>query len=255
MTPDLTQRDPGPGAAMTEKASASTPDSTVEPSGINRSAVMMGFWAATLASALTLVFVLLALVFDADEWSGMEAYARTFEIIQVAQLVPILLLAPVVVVLIASIHHLTPDSKKVFSHIALIFSGLYAAIIGTNYIIQLSVVRLNVRAGDLEGLDLLAMPNPRSVFVALETAGYAFFSLMALFLGAVFAGERLERWTRRLLIVTGITDISGTVGVLVDERLMMLTGFGLSLLAFLVAAILLGLHFKRLDPGGATDRV
>jgi hypothetical protein len=156
-----------------------------------------------------------------------------------------------VVVLLACVHQLAPAGRRLSAHVALVFAGVYAAIITTNYIIQLFVVRRNVAAGDLEGISLLAMPNPRSVFVALEIAGYGFFSLMALFAAGAVAGRSLARWTRGLLVATGVTGIVGTIGGLTDLRVLMLSGFGLSLLAFLVAAVLLCAHFRRLGrPAG-----
>ena len=208
----------------------------------------LGAVAAGSAAGLTTLFIVLTVAFSGPEWSGIATYAKDFATAQVLQLVPILLLAPVVVALMAALHSLAPPARRVFGQLALVFSAIYAAIVATNYILQLLVVRLNVQAGDLEGLALLAMPNPRSAFVGLETAGYGFFSLMALCAGAVFFEPGLHRWIRRALVVTGVTGLAGTVAGLADQRLLMLTGYGLSLLAFLTATVLLAVHFRRLDP-------
>jgi hypothetical protein len=229
------QRRQGPGTATVERGSAAT----------------VGFWAAALASALTVAFVVLALVVPGEDWAGVEAYARAFATIEVVQLIPVLLLAPVVVVLMACIHELAPAKRRLFARIAVMFAAAYAAIIATNYVLQLFVVRLHLAAGDYEGLELLAMPNPRSVFVALEIAGYGFFSLMALFAAGAVTGPPLARWIRGLLVATGVTGIAGAVGGLTDLRLVMLTGFGLSLLAFLAGALLLCAHFRRVRPAAA----
>jgi hypothetical protein len=213
------------------------------PSG---SAAALGFASAVLATGLTAVFVVLAAAFPGDEWRGIEAYASSFQSSDVGQLVPILLLAPVVVVLVASIHESTIGEKRIYSLIGLGFAAVYAAIISVNYVIQMFVVRLNLLAGDLEGLALIAMPNRRGLFVALEAVGYGFFGLMALAGAAVFAGTRLQRWIRGLYLTTGATGVAGVAGALADQPVVMLTAFGLSLLAFLAAAILTSLHFARL---------
>lgn len=209
-----------------------------------RRGAALGFWTSVLASALTITFVVLAIAFPGAEWTDMEAYARMFETIQVAQLVPVLILAPVVVILMTCLHAQAPARKRVFSHVALMFSLAYATIITTNYVVQLYVVRLNVLAGNLDGLALMAVPNPRSVFAGLEILGYGFFGLMALFAGLAMGTGQVQRWIRRSLIVSGITGVTGATAGLADQRAIMLSGFGLSLLAFLAAVLLLSIHFK-----------
>jgi hypothetical protein len=228
----------------------------MEPEPSQRAAIMgdersltlaarLGSWAALLAAVLTVCFVVLTVLFPADGWRDIDAYAGSFETIDVLQLVPVLLLAPVVVILMASIHSLVSRSRQVLSHLALTFAAIYGTIITINYVLQLFVVRLNVQSGDLDGLRLLAMPNPRSIFTGLEIAGYGFFGVMSLFAGAAFAGVGLERWVRRLFLATGVSGLTGAVGGLADLRVVMLTGFGLSLMAFLATAVLLAVHLRR----------
>jgi hypothetical protein len=209
-------------------------------------AARTGFAAALIAATLTVTFIVLTLAFPGGEWAGIEAYADGFRTVQVGQLLPVLLLAPVVVVLMACIHALTPARRRLFSHVAVAFAAIYAAIIGTNYVLQLVVVRHNILAGELDGLTLLAMPNPRSVFVALEIVGYGFFALMALAASAAFPATGRGRWLRWLFAATGVTGLIGAAAGVADQRIVMLTGFGLSLVAFLAGAALLARHFRRL---------
>jgi hypothetical protein len=199
--------------------------------------------------SLTVTFVVLTIAFPGEEWAGIEVYAGSFQTIQVAQLIPVLLLCPVVVILMGCLHALTPAHRRPFSHVAVIFAGIYAAIIATNYVMQLVVVRQNVAAEELVGLSLLAMPNPRSIFVALEVTGYGFFALMALAASAAFPDTGRGRWTPRLLLATGVTGLVGAAAGVADQRILMLTGFGLSLAAFLVAALLLAVQFRHLPRG------
>jgi hypothetical protein len=208
-------------------------------------AARTGFAAALIAATLTVIFIVLSLAFPGGEWAGIEAYADDFRTVEVGQLLPVLVLAPVVVILMASIHALSPARQRLFSQVAVVFAAIYAAIIGTNYVLQLVVVRHNIIAGELDGLTLLAMPNPRSVFVALEIVGYGFFALMALAAGGAFTGTGRERWVQWLLAVTGVTGLVGAAGGLAGQRIVMLAGFGLSLMAFLVATFFLVVHFRR----------
>lgn len=218
---------------------------SLRPPAVAQPALSLGFWAAVLAVTFTVLFVVLAVAFASGEWGGIEDYARDFDTLQMFQLIPVLLLAPTVVALITSIHTVAADSRKVFSMTAVVFSGIYAAIIATNYMLQLFVVRLNVVNNDLEGLSLLVMGNPHSVFVALETIGYGFFGLVMLAAAMVFGGGKLENWIRNLLVVSGVTGILGAVAAPLSQDLLTLIGFGSSLTAFLVAAVLVGLFFRR----------
>ena len=236
---------PAENVEVSTRSEGAPPWLNTRPSAVTKPALRLGYWAAAFATAFTIVFVVLAIAFESGEWSGIEGYARTFDSLQMVQLVPVLLLAPTVVVLITSIHTVASDTRRVFSMIAVVFSGVYAAIIATNYMIQLFVVRLNVLSNDLEGLSLLAMGNPNSVFVALETVGYGFFGLAMLSIGAVFKGE-LQAWISGLFITSGITGILGAVAAPLGQALLTLIGFSVSLLAFLAAAVLVGLFLRRL---------
>lgn len=89
------------------------------------------------------------------------------------------------------------------------------------------------------------MGNPSGVR-RLEAVGYGFFALVMLFAGYVFEGRRLESWIRGLLIVSGVTGTLGSVAAPLGQEMLTLVGFGVSLLAFPVAAILIAVFFKRL---------
>jgi hypothetical protein len=225
----------------------------LERSASKEPAVALGFWSATLATGLTIVFVLLALTVAPVQWTGIAAYARAFDSLEMGQLLPLILLAPAVVMLMAAIHHVTPERKKVFGLIAVALASTYAAIIGTNYYLQLFVVRLNLLNADLEALRLLVMPNPHSVFVALETIGYAFLSLAMLAVSPLFSGGNLENWIRRLFITSGTFGLFSAVVAPFDQPLLFYTGFGLSLLVFPGATLLVALYFRKLIRDGYPD--
>lgn len=225
---------------MTEKIA-------LEPSTIKQPAIALGVWSAILATGFTTLFILLAFVFTAAEWSDIEAYASTFDSLEMAQFIPLILLAPTVVILMACIHYVTPESRKVFGLIGIAFSSVYAAIISTNYYIQLFVVRLNLLNAELEGLNLLVMPNPHSIFVALETIGYAFLSLAMLFISPVFTGGKLERWIRRVFVFGGVMGVFSAIVAPFDQPPLFYTGFGLSLLAFPIGTVLVSIFFKRYE--------
>ena len=208
-------------------------------------AITLGFWSAILSTVFTIVFVVLALVFTPEEWSGIVSYAKNFNFLQMANFIPVILLAPTVIVLMVCIHFVAPETKKVFSLIGIAFSSVYAAIICTNYYLQLFVVRLNLLSDTLDGLAILAMPNLHSIFFALETIGYAFLSLATLFVSPVFRGGKLEGWIRWLFIISGVLGIFGVLVAPFDQPILIFAGLGIWSLAFPISTALIGIFFKR----------
>jgi hypothetical protein len=200
------------------------------------------FAASALAALLTITFLIMTAMAPIIAWTDM------------APLVPVLLLCPVVVVLMASLHTLASGRRRAASLIATVFSANYAAIIGANYVIQLYVVRLNLSAGTGEGLSLLAMPNPHSVFAALEILGYGFFGLAALFAGLGLGGSGIRLWIRRSFLTSGLSGVAAAAAGIAAARVVMLSGFGIALLSFLAAAVLLAVHFRPAGSRTIPDR-
>jgi hypothetical protein len=226
---------------------------THETTTDRQTAITLGFWSAILASVFTIFFVVLAvgtvLVSPTKAWSGIQTYAENFNLLEMASYIPAFLLAPTVVVLMACIHYVTPETKKVFSLFGLSFASVYVAIIPTNYYLQLFVVRLNLASGTLDGLALLAQPNLHSVFFALETLGYTFLSLATLFVSQVFSGGKLESWIRWLFIVSGAVGIFGVLVAPFDQPYLIFAGLGIWSLAFPISTILLSIFFRRAQKG------
>jgi hypothetical protein len=213
--------------------------------------VVMGFWSAILATVLTIAFILLVVLFPSTEWKGLSAYASTFDSNQMAQFIPLILLAPTVIFLMACIQRHAPEMKSVFGLAGTAFASVYAAIISTNYYLQLFAVRLNLLNSDLEGLNLLVVSNPRSIFVALETVGYTFLSLSMFAASQVFEGGKLENWIRRTFIFSSVMGIFSALIAPLDQPVLFYTGFGLSLLAFPFATLMVSIYFKRFGASAA----
>jgi len=210
----------------------------------------LGFWSAIFASVFTILFVLIAiatsLMFPIKAWNGIQGYAENFNFLDMASFIPAFFLAPTMVILIACINAIAPESKKIFSQIGLAFAVVYAVIIPTNYYLQLFVVRLNLQSGTLESLSILAQPNLHSIFFALETLGYGFLSLATLFISLVFKSGNLEIWMRSLFIVSGAVGIFGVLIAPFDQPYLIFAGLGIWSIAFPLSIILLSIFFRRL---------
>jgi len=214
-----------------------------------QTAITLGFWSAIFASVFAILFVLIAiatsLMFPMKAWNGIQTYAESFNFLDMASFIPAFFLAPTMIVLIACINAIAPTSKKIFSQIGLAFAIVYAAIIPTNYYLQLFVVRLNLQSGALEGLSILSQPNLHSIFFALETLGYGFLSLATLFVSLVFTSGKLEIWVRSLFIVSGAVGIFGVLVAPFDQPYLIFAGLGIWSLAFPISTILLSIFFRK----------
>lgn len=214
-----------------------------------------GFWAAAFSTVCALTFTL---VFAAEAvrsppstvWQGMESYAASFSSVRLALvLVPSLLLAPSFVALVACVHGDAPHDKKVWSRIALAFAIVYATVASFNYTVQLIVVRGSLIDRQTEGLSLLVMGNPRSLFWGLAILGYNFYMALAAVLLVPTLGEgALERWVGRLFGVNAAASVA--VGVVYFVTLDPYHPLGLVAsvvwcLAFPAATTLLALRFRR----------
>ncbi len=204
----------------------------------------LGFWSAIAAAVLTVAFAILSIAFTPEEWSDIASYANSFASIQMASFIPVLFLAPTMVLLMVCIHYRATEDKRVLSLTAVAFTTIYATLICTNYYLQLFVVRLNILNRDLESLSILAMPNLRSVFFAFEAIGYAFLSLATLVITPIFTEGTLENWIRWLLIITGALGLFGVVVAPFDQPMLIFAGLGLWSLLFPIAMVLIGLFFR-----------
>lgn len=219
----------------------------------------VGFWSAVLSTlcslgyALAVVVVLLQPVPAGAPagWAGIQAYLSVFKPIQMLMLVPSLLLAPSFVALMVSIHYYAAPERRLWSHLGLAFTLLYAGLALTNYLVQLTAVRRSLLGGETEGLALFVMGNPHSVFWALASS-YVLMSLGMLFAAPVFAGGRLERWIRWLFVANGATaPITVAVIALDSPALYVIASLVPWCVVFTPATALLAALFWRTPPAAA----
>jgi hypothetical protein len=160
-------------------------------------------------------------------------------------LIPSLALAPTFIVLMVSVHYYAAPDRKIWSHLGIAFTVVYAVMASLNYIAQLTVVRLSILNKETDGLAMFVMGNSHSIFWALASA-YAFMNLAMLFAGQVFDGGRLERWIRWLFFANGATVVVTIFGVVVDSPPIYLLGSLVPwCVVFSLATALLAVLFKR----------
>ena len=171
-------------------------------------------------------------------------------------LYPGILLAPIFIVLIVCIHYYAPNDRKIFSQIALSFAVIYAAVIITDYFIQLTVVIPSILSGETAGLSLFTQYNPHGFFIALETLGYSMMSGAFLFIAAVFAGGKLERALRWILItgfVVAVLFFTALSLLNYDLIAFEVTILTINSIVLIVSGVLLSIVFRRAARGGSVS--
>ncbi len=229
--------------------------STVDP--VDQTALRrIGFWSA-LATALFGFGYGLAVILmvisnlssgeAASGWNGIDTYQAAFRPILMLPLYPSLLLAPAFAALMVCVHYYARPAKRIWSHIALVYTVMYAGMAVINYAPQLLSVQRALLGGETDGLSLWVHGNPHAIFWSLVSC-YAFMNLAMLFAAPVFSGGRLERWIKQLFLINGFSVILTVASLLVDNPyVFLLSSLVIWCPLFTAAATLLVALFSRSD--------
>jgi hypothetical protein len=174
-------------------------------SPISASERAVGFWSAVLSTAFSLMYV----VGQLAEWlgwlgsqGGPESNSTVLGIIVL--LTPSLFLGSAFVVLLAAIHQLASNDRRIWSLVALAFGIAYLVLISMNYFVQLTLVAPRLAHGDTHGIEMFLFVPFNSFLYAVDILGYSFMSVATLFAARVFTGNGLERVVRLFLLANGL---------------------------------------------------
>jgi hypothetical protein len=218
----------------------------------------LGFWAATLTAIVAAVFAVIAVATPARSGPFCASACVPAPYTGVAQfipgdylwLIPGLVLAPIFVALLASIHSHAAEMNKTFSRIALSFAVIYGVVITVNYFVQFTVVVPSLQSGESQNLSLFTQYNPHGFFIALEVLAYLMMSASLLSTAPIFAGggiERAIRWLFTMCFVLTAAALAGlwlVKGDLVAAEVTILTINWVTLIA---GGLLLSIVFRRAD--------
>ncbi len=238
--------------------------STEQPiSTMNAVASRLGFWSAILTAVVAAIFFIAGIL--TPPRSGPFAPAASvipYPYTDVATFIPGdyywlypgILLAPIFVILMVCIHSYARSDRKLFSHVAMSFAIIYAAIILIDYVTQFTIVVPSLLKNETANLSLFTQYNPHGFFITFETLGYSMMSAAFFLVAAVFGGGRLERAVRWVFV-------AGVVAALV--LFIMLSLLSYDLIAFevtiltinwivlIVSGALLSLMFRRAGRGNS----
>ena len=193
-------------------------------------------------------------------WICVSAFADNYHPVQVLPYLLGYILLAGFVFFSASCHALAAAHLRPRTSAALVFTGIYAALVFTNYTIQLGFIPrvLNDRPAYLS---VLTMANPESFAWFLEMFGYAAMGVATWLLAPAFGGSRRADVIRYLLIANGVLSIIGAActalfdgWVFSAAGLVSFAGWNLLIAAcFLLIAITSGGGFEGSAKGKAHD--
>jgi hypothetical protein len=210
----------------------------------HNSAYRLGFWSALVTTIGGVIYFLVLL------WAILtgEFTFPPSDSIQLFGGIASLFFCPLLVILIASLHTVTPPEKKVFSQISLGFTLLFALSVSINRFTQLGVVRQGLSTGTTEGIEWFLPYGERSIMLGLEFLGWGWFLGLALIFAApLFSKEKYQIWLRWLSVAYGVLGIISAVAFLAANPLSAIGFVAWGLVLFVITALLV-VYFRRSQP-------
>lgn len=169
----------------------------------------------------------------------------------------ILLLAPLMVVLQASILAFAPERSKIFGVVSLVFMGVLATLTCGVHFVILTVSRDTAAMAMTSAPVIFEFKWPSVVYALDILAWDIFFGFSALFAAVIFKGRGLSGWIRRLLIASGVLAFAGLSGIVSGDMQLRNIGIIGYVGVFPVAAALLAALFirTRADPSARNQYV
>ena len=215
----------------------------------------LGFWSSILTTLIAFGYGLAVIVMATSQpgaafpagLTKMEIYVASFKPVLLLPLIPSLLLAPAFTALMVCIHYYAAPARRIWSHLGLAYTLIYAVMAFMNYIIELVSVQRSFLSGETDGLGMFIHTNPHAIFWALVSA-YVFMNLAMLFTAPVFKGGRLETWIRRFFLLNGYSVVVTIATIWMDNPpVFMLASLVIWCPIFLIATALLAVLFSRLN--------
>lgn len=100
------------------------------------------------------------------------------------------------------------ESEKIYSILAIVFTAVFATMIGLNYTIQVAYVPILVTLNK-EVATLFTMSNPKSISWVLEMFGYGFLGISTWLVAPLFKNGQRMNCIRYLLKINGASSLLG----------------------------------------------
>jgi hypothetical protein len=147
-------------------------------------------------------------------WRGVEAFVEAYHPVQALPYVLGFSLIGGFAALMAALHEVAPPASRARTGAAKVFAGAAAAMVLTNYAMQIAVVPGLMRSsapGEASLVALLTMANPASVGWGLEMWGYAVLGVATWLAAEAFGRSRLERACAALFRLNGVVSVGAAL--------------------------------------------
>lgn len=200
----------------------------------------LGFWSSVFVALLEAIYLLLLIVYFSTE--GFTFPPTPF--VQLVGGIVTLLTVPGLVVLFTAVRFAKDGEGAIFGTLGIAFITLFAATVGINRFVQLTIIRQGPPAADLARFLPYAT---NSVMFALEMLGWGVFSsLAALFIAPLFSGSRFGFSLRWLLVAYAVFSSTGAIGFAIQSPISAaaFVAWGPLLLAL---AVMLAVYFRKVS--------
>jgi hypothetical protein len=170
---------------------------------------------AVLSGPVAMLVV--ALVSPQPSWRDVNVFVDSYHPVQALPYLLGYVLLTGFVLFSASCHALAAPSLRPRTAAALVFTGIYAALVFINYTIQLGFIP-RVLSDRPAYISALTMANPASFAWFLEMFGYAAMGVATWLLAPMFQGSRASDVIRYLLVANGVLSIVGAACTALYDR-------------------------------------
>lgn len=163
----------------------------------------IGKWACVLSAIFSIAwfisFSLLEGLHAGPVWEELDIFTQNFTMTRHIYNYPALLFSVTYVILLASLHMIVDESKKLWTLIALAFGVVFSVTTIVNHNIQAVSIRMNMANLGPQGLEMFILKNKSSIFNSI-TSSNIFVALSLFVSGLIFNEDKLGRWIKILLL-------------------------------------------------------
>lgn len=225
---------------------------------MNKTAINAGYWAAIISViafiAYTVCFLVILMMEPVFLWTNMENYINTVQTSNQAfkhiAMLFMIVYGACYVIQLCSLGEIVDSSRKYYTKLAELFGVGFFALISINYFIQISAVRLQINAGQTNGLEQFVQGNPTSVISAINMLGWTiFFGLSCVCASFALGNTKIEKIIKYAFLVNGNMMLISAIAYVFNITFVLLLFMNLGMgAAVLTATIPLCKLFKDLQP-------
>jgi hypothetical protein len=155
----------------------------------------IGFWSGLSTSVFAIIYIIPQLI------QGIDMPETQKSLVWI--LTPSLFLAPSFLIMMVAVHYYAEKSKRIWSHIGLLFALAYFVFVSIVYFTVLTVTMPHNLDGKQELVAVLQY-IPKSFLSGIDALGYTTMSLATLFAFPVFNKTGFEKWIRWAFLANGV---------------------------------------------------